>query len=274
MPAPRLGIVAGAGALPARLLDACRATGRETFVLAIERHADAALVADVPHAWVRLGALGSAIKILRDNRVDEIVLAGSVGRPTMSDLMPDGRALRLLAKGVLSGGDDALLKSVIKTLETEEGFKVIGAQDLLAGDLAPEGRIGAHAPDAVAEADIARGIAILRAMGAADLGQAVVVQQGVALGVEAVEGTDALLERVGPLKRSGPGGVLVKLPKPGQELRADIPVIGARTAERAATAGLRGIAVQAGGALLLDRARLVDTADRAGLFLGGLKQPA
>jgi len=162
---------------------------------------------------------------------------------------------------------------VIETREREEGFRVVGAQELLAGELAPSGRLGAHAPDAQAEADIVRGVAIVRALGAADLGQAVVVQQGVVLGVEAVEGTDALIQRAGDLRRGGPGGVLVKLPKPGQELRADLPVIGRRTVERAAAAGLRGIAVAAGATLVLERDAVIECADRGGLFLLGIAPP-
>ncbi|MSO70788.1 MAG: LpxI family protein [Alphaproteobacteria bacterium] len=270
----KLGIVAGGGSLPGKILDACRATGREAFILALENHAEPALVANAPHAWVRLGAIGTALQILRDNGVAELVIAGKVGRPSLADLRPDGRALRFLASGLLSGGDDALVKAVIRELEHKEGFRVIGAQDLLAGEIASLGRIGTHAPDTMAESDIARGVAVARAMGAVDLAQSVVVQQGIVLGVEAVEGTDALLERTGALRRGGPGGVLVKLPKPNQELRVDMPVIGIRTIERAASAGLRGVAVAAGATLILQRDAVIAAADQAGLFLIGLATPS
>jgi hypothetical protein len=111
-------------------------------------------------------------------------------------------------------------------------------------------------------------------MGAADVGQATVIQDGLVLGVEALEGTDALLARCGPLRRAGPGGVLVKLSKPGQERRADLPTIGVKTVEGAAAAGLRGIAVEAGGTLVVDLPAVVATADRAGLFIVGISQKA
>ena len=111
-------------------------------------------------------------------------------------------------------------------------------------------------------------------MGAADVGQATVIQDGLVLGVEALEGTDALLARCGPLRRQGPGGVLVKLRKPGQERRADLPTIGVATVEAAAQAGLRGIAVEAGGTLVVDAPAVTDAADRAGLFLIGMKLDA
>ena len=111
-------------------------------------------------------------------------------------------------------------------------------------------------------------------MGAADVGQATVIQDGLVLGVEALEGTDALLERCAPLRRAGPGGVLVKLSKPGQERRADLPTIGVKTVEGAAAAGLRGIAVEAGGTLVVDAPAVIAAADRQGLFLVGIKADA
>jgi DUF1009 family protein len=135
----------------------------------------------------------------------------------------------------------------------------------------PEGALGRVEPDAEAAADIAHGLRIARALGALDIGQAVVVQQGLVLGVEAIEGTDALIARCAGLRRDGPGGVLVKAAKPGQERRIDLPAIGARTVAAAAAAGLRGIAAEAGAALLLDRDEVVRRADAAGLFVVGVR---
>jgi DUF1009 family protein len=126
-------------------------------------------------------------------------------------------------------------------------------------------------PDAEAELDIAHGLHIVRALGALDIGQAAVVQQGLVLGVEAIEGTDALLQRCAALRRDGPGGVLVKVEKPGQERRADRPVIGPETVAKAAAAGLRGIAAEAGIVLVVDRDELVRRADAAGLFVVGVR---
>jgi hypothetical protein len=128
-------------------------------------------------------------------------------------------------------------------------------------------------PDAQAEDDIALGFRVVRALGALDIGQAAVVQQGLVLGLEAIEGTDALIARCAALRREGPGGVLVKAPKPGQERRADLPTIGRRTVEAAAAAGLRGIAVEAGASLVIDHAAVAVAADRAGLFVVGVAPP-
>ncbi len=266
----KLGILAGGGPLPGYLIRACRDAARDVFVVAFENHADPVIVAEAPHEWVRLGEAGATLDMLRRHGVREVVLAGPVGRPRLGDLRPDGRGLKLLSKGLLNKGDDGILRVIIDALEREEGYKVVGAEDVLAGVLAPAGTLGACRPDAVAEADISRGVSVLRALGAADVGQAVVVQQGVVLGVEAVEGTDALLARCAGLRRDGAGGVLVKLPKSNQDRRADLPAVGPNTIGHAAEAGLRGVAVGAGACLLFERTATIEAADGAGLFLVGI----
>jgi DUF1009 family protein len=188
-------------------------------------------------------------------------------------LRPDWRAAKFLARvGYRALGDDGLLKAIIREFEGE-GFRVVGADAILSSAVAPVGPLGRHAPDAQAEDDIALGFRIVRALGALDIGQAAVVQQGLVLGVEAIEGTDALIARCAGLRREGAGGVLVKAPKPGQERRADLPTIGPRTVEAAAAAGLRGIAIEAGASLVIDRAALVAAADRTGLFVVGVARP-
>jgi hypothetical protein len=267
-----LGIVAGSGDLPRRLIENCRATGRPFFVLALEGEADAAMLAEVPHAWCRIGAAATGIDLLRANRVGELVLAGGVKRPSVASLRPDWRAAKFFARiGLRALGDDRLLSAVIKELE-REGFAVIGAERLLDDSaVMPEGPVGKLVPDPVARADIEHGLRIARAVGALDIGQSVVVQQGMVLGVEAIEGTDALLHRCGGLRREGPGGVLVKIEKPGQERRADRPVIGPQTIAVAAEAGLRGIAAEAAAVIILDRDAVARAADTAGLFVVGVK---
>jgi UDP-2,3-diacylglucosamine hydrolase len=266
----KLGIVAGGGELPRLLVEACRDRGREVFVLALEGAAEPSTVADVPHAWCRLGAAATALSLLRANQVTDLVLAGRVARPSFTALRPDWRAAKFLARvGLAALGDNGLLSAVVKELE-REGFRVTGADELLEAAVMPEGPLGTLGPDEEAEADIARGLSLARALGALDIGQAVVVQEGLVLGVEAIEGTDALLRRCGALKREGPGGVLVKVEKPGQERRADRPTIGPKTVLLAAEAGLRGIAVEAGATLVLDREELRRTADAAGLFVVGV----
>jgi DUF1009 family protein len=266
-----LGIIAGSGALPRRLVQNCRAAGRPVFVLALQGEADEATVADVPHAWCRIGAAAKALDLLRANSVKDLVLAGGVRRTSLSALLPDWRAAKFFARvGYRALGDDGLLSAIVKELE-REGFLVVGADDILgADDLMPLGLLGRHRPDDEAKADIEHGMRVAHALGAVDIGQAVIVQQGLVLGVEAAEGTDELLRRCAALRRDGPGGVLVKMAKPGQERRADRPTIGPRTVALAAASGLRGIAAEAGMALVIDRAELVRVADQAGFFLIGV----
>ncbi len=228
---------------------------------------DPATVDGFPHIALRIGEAGRIIAALKEAGVVDLVMAGGVRRPSLSEIGLDWRGVQLFARiGAGALGDNGLLAAIGRELE-REGFRLVGAKDILAGGVAIAGVLGRCQPDAQAHADITHGILVARALGAVDVGQSVVVQQGLVLGVEAIEGTDALLQRVGPLRRDGPGGVLVKIAKPQQDRRIDLPTIGPATIECAAAAGLRGIAVEAGNAIILDRAAAVAKADAAGLFL-------
>ena len=266
-----LGIIAGGGPLPGLIARACRGEGREILVIAFEGETDPETCVGVPHRWLGLGAVGALLKSLRQASCREVVLAGSIRRPSLSSLKVDLRGMRLLGRiaRAKTKGDDALLSLVIAELE-DEGFTVVGADDLIATLCAPASVIGQRAPDEDAERDIAVGIEAARALGAQDIGQAVVVQAGRVLGVEGVEGTDGLIERCAALQEAGPGPVLVKMKKPGQERRVDLPTIGADTIERLAEAGFRGVAVEAGETLILERDRAVARADEHGVFLVGV----
>ena len=183
---PKLGILAGGGDLPARIVEACRRTGRAFFVIAFEGQADAHTVEGCDHAWVPLEKAGKTIKLLNRAAVAEVVMAGHVRRPSLTSLRPDLRAARILARiGKAAGGDDALLTAIVGELESE-GFRVVGPDEILTDTLAPAEVYGAVAPDARAAGDIERGIEVIRGLGALDVGQAVVVQHGVVLGIEAV----------------------------------------------------------------------------------------
>ncbi len=263
--APKIGIVAGGGDMPVRIAAACRRAGRNVFILGLEGQADPeTLDAD---AWIRLGQAGRGLELLRHADVEELAVVGRVVRPSLRQLRPDAWSARFLAKaGKTVLGDDSLLSALAREIE-REGFRIIAPESILDDLLAVEGAYGAHAPDRSALADIERGIAVARALGALDVGQAVIVQQGHVLGVEAAEGTDGLIERCGRLRLGGDGGVLVKIAKPGQDRRLDLPSVGPATIEAASAAGLRGIAVEAGGALVVDRDAVIRAADASGLFV-------
>ena len=267
--ARRLGIIAGGGTLPRLLVEAGRSSGRDPFVLCLEGFADEKDYADVGHATAPVAKVGRIVEALKSAGCRDLVLAGRMRRPDFRTLVPDFRGVSLLAKLVGARGDDAILRIVIEDLE-KDGFKVLGVDDILSDLLASEGPIGKHDADARARSDIARGVAVLRALGDLDVGQAATVQDGIVLRIEAAEGTDGLLERTAHLARRGQGGVLVKLKKAGQERRADLPAIGPDTVKGVASAGLAGIAVEVGGALVLDREEVARLADDAGVFVVGI----
>ncbi|MCO6419065.1 UDP-2,3-diacylglucosamine diphosphatase LpxI [Siccirubricoccus sp. KC 17139] len=263
-----LGIVAGSGEVPLRVACAAQAAGRPVFAALLDGFADPADWAGIPHIRERVGAAGAILAAFRARGIRQLVLSGGVQRPSLLSLRPDAAGARLLARigRAYFQGDDGLLRAVARALEAE-GFEVVAAHAVMADLIPSAGQLGAVAPDAQARADIARAIAVVRALGAVDVGQGAVVQQGLVLGVEAIEGTDALLARCAGLRREGPGGVLVKLVKPGQDRRLDLPTIGPSTIAGAKAAGLAGIAIEAGGSILVDRPATLAAADAAGIFL-------
>lgn len=270
-PIRKLGIIAGSGLLPAQIIESCKATGRDYFILGIEGHADATLLANNPHRMVRLGAVGEALTALRENQVKDIILAGRVGRPSIASLRPDFTATKLIARlgKKIFNGDDSLLKSVINYLE-EEGFNVVSAQDVLQSLIAPKSVLTKRKPTVQELSDITLGFKAAHALGALDIGQAVVIENGYILAVEAAEGTDGLLARTAALKQYDAGvGILIKCKKPTQEKRADLPTIGPDTVEVAHKAGLAGIAVEAGFSIILDQKKLIERADELSLFVIG-----
>lgn len=266
----RLGIIAGSGSLPLLLAAAARDQGRDFFVLCLQGQADLKQYSSFPHAVTRLGETARTINTLKSAGVDQLVMAGAVRRPALSELKPDLRTMRLFARlGFSAVGDDALLKAVMSEFEGE-GFQVVGAHEILPSLLTPFSVLTSEHPSPENNADIAAGMKVAKTLGALDVGQAAVVQQGIVLGVEAVEGTDALLSRASGLRRKGRGGVLVKASKPQQERRLDLPTIGEKTVLNAYKAGLEGIAIEAGASMIVNRDEAVALADRLGLFIAGV----
>lgn len=267
-----LGIIAGGGRLPAQLIGACRHINRPVFVIAFEGITPSELLIEVPHATVRLGAVGEALAYLRNAGAHELVIAGHMKRPAIASLRPDSTGARMLAHigKAFFGGDDKLLSSVVSFLE-QEGFSVIGTDQVMQSLVADSGVLGSITPDAQTYSDIALGLNAAKTLGVLDIGQAVIVEHGYVLGVEAAEGTEALINRAGQLKRvSGRAGVLVKARKPQQDQRVDLPTIGPDTIAQLHAAGLAGVAIEAGGCLMLDRDALIDTANRLGMFVVGV----
>ena len=272
----RLGIIAGGGELPIAIAESARAAGREVFVFALQGMAAEQDVNPFPHDWGSLGEVGKGMKSLRDAGVTEVTLAGKVSRPEWNAIKLDARGALALPKVVAAAmkGDDALLRVMVELFE-KEGFRVIGTAEAAPNLVVPKGKLGRYAPTKDQESDIAIGVKVARALGALDIGQAVAICDGLVLALEAAEGTDAMIARIANLPAPVRGtaakrrGVLVKTPKPKQERRVDLPVIGMHTIERVADVGLAGVAVEAGAALLLHRQKTIEAADRLGLFLIG-----
>lgn len=267
----KLGIIAGGGSIPKKLIEFCKKNKRDYFVLAIEGNADKNLIDDsVPHQWIRIGQAGTGFKRFHDEKVQDVIMIGTIRRPGFFDLMPDLRTTAFFAKiGMKSLGDDGILRALVKEIESE-GMAVKGVHEVLPEILVKKGVLGRHKPDKQAEADIHRGIEVALELGKLDVGQAVIVQQGLVLGVEGIEGTDELIRRCGDYRRKGEGGVLVKLRKPQQDMRIDLPTIGPRSVTRAKESGLRGIALHAGNGLIVDEDEVIRLADKEGLFVIGV----
>ncbi|MBP2238034.1 DUF1009 family protein [Sinorhizobium kostiense] len=275
----RLAIIAGAGALPHHVAEAARRQGEDPFIIALSREADAEWTG-FDHSILAIGDFAAISRTFATEGIDRVVLSGSVRRrPEWRDIRPTLKTLvkvPSVIRTLVSGGDDAVLRMAIALIEAS-GAHVIGAHDVVPDLLADAGPIGIHAPAAEDRRDIAAGIAAADALGALDVGQGAVAVGGRVVALEGAEGTDAMLARVAALKADGRvstrrRGVLVKLCKPQQDERADLPSIGPSTVAGAEAAGLAGIAVEAGRALVLERSEVVEAANRCGLFIIGIER--
>lgn len=266
----KLGIIAGGGTLPRRIAEAHANAGGGVFMVAFIEITPDATIDGIDHAWVKLGRIQDAMDAMISARVEDVVMAGPIKRPAFSSLDLDGRGAKLIFRaGRKAFGDDGLLSVIVKEIESD-GFRVIAVDDVLGGVLAPVGRIAGSDPNDAARSDIERGVQVLRHLGPVDVGQSIAVQEGLVLAVEAVEGTDAMITRAGPLRRDGPGPILVKISKPGQERRADMPTIGPDTIHNARAAGFRGVAIEAGATLLLDADVVRAVAGEGDFFVVGV----
>ena len=272
-----VGVIAGGGAMPFAVAEQLVARGITPVLFALKGACDPVRAEKFRHHWISVGQVGRATRLFREEGCRDLIFIGSLVRPALSEIRLDLGTLRVLPHVMTAfrGGDNHLLSGVGRILETQ-GFRMVGIKDVAPGLLMPEGPITRVAPSANAIADIARGREVLDALGSFDIGQAAIVIDGHVVAVEDIEGTDGLLGRVARLREAGriraksARGVLVKAPKRGQDLRYDLPTIGARTVEGAAKAQLAGIAVIAGNTIAADAQDMIDAADRAGLFVQGL----
>lgn len=255
-----LALIAGKGALPEEIVKACP---ERPWVASLAGFAPDTLT---PDETFRLENLGSFLNALRSRGVREVCFAGGVRRPPIDPTAIDAETQPLVQRiaAAMQQGDDAILRTILSIFE-DAGLRVRGAHDLVPGLLPETGDLAGAMPEA-ARADVARARSILGAMGEADTGQACVVLNGQALALEGLFGTDWMLQSLAA-RPDGRGGVLYKAPKPGQDRRVDLPTIGPATIDGAAAAGLDGVAIEAGGVLLLGREDTLRRARDLGLFL-------
>lgn len=274
-PQTPLGVLAGGTIIPIEIAEALRARGRDVHIVALEGEADPA-IARFPHTWVNWGAIGRMISAFQKAGCQEIVIVGRVRRPNLMGLRPDGLFWRTLPQllGFLRGGDDTILRMVIAFFE-RHGLTVRGVADVAPELVAPEGPIAGPGALDGDRADILTACRALTALGPFDAGQAAVADRaGRLLALEGADGTDAMLRRLAATRGRNSGaladGVVVKLPKSGQEMRIDLPTIGPDTVRRATEARLEGIAVAAGTTIIADRLGLAQAAQAAGVSVIGL----
>jgi len=271
-----LGIIAGGGELPRAIAESARAAGRDVFVLAINGTTDP-WAKDYPSEWLSLGEPGRAIKALHAHNCSDLTLAGRVQRPKFSEIKLDAKGVMAAPRVIAAAlkGDDALLRSLVDMFQ-REGFRIIGAAEAAPDLIAKAGLMGRVRPSDENNADIAQALKIVHALGAFDVGQAAIVCEGLPLAVEAAEGTDAMISRIVMLPEhfrgsaGKPRGVLVKAPKPIQDRKTDLPVVGVETVRNVSKAFLAGIAIEAGGAIIVDRTAVIAEADKLGVFLIGI----
>ena len=271
----KLALIAGGGALPVSVAARCEAEGRPVFVIRLAGFADPHL-AHYPGVDAGMAEIGRILSAMKKADCRAVCLAGVVNRPDFRTLKPDFKGATLLPGIVKAAtqGDDALLRKILSVFEAE-GFAVEGADDILGGETLPAGALGTVRPTEAQLSDLRKALHVAEKSGELDIGQGAVVCDGLVLAVEAQEGTDAMLMRVaglpGDLRGSAADrkGALGKAPKPIQDLRVDMPVIGARTVELAAAAGLAGIGGTAGKLIVIDRPAIVEAADRLGLYVWG-----
>jgi len=276
-----LAMICGGGSLPLAVADAVAARGRRVVLFPLRGAAEGTPVERHSHHWIYVGQIGKFLRLARAEGCREVVFIGALVRPSIWQVHPDLVGLSFLPKVLRAfrGGDNHLLSGMGKLLEGE-GLRLRGAHEVAPQILVPEGTLGRVQMTERDRADIALGLDYLHAAGPFDVGQAVIVAGRHILAVEAAEGTDGMLARMAEMRANGRvraprgAGVLVKAPKPHQDRRFDLPSVGPTTVEGAARAGLAGIAVIAGETVIAEPAAMTVAADKAGLFVVGVRGPA
>ncbi len=262
-----IGLIAGGGQFPLLVAKGAAAQGHRVVAVFFKGHSNFEVSEFVDNSVeLKLGQLSKLISFFKKNEVDKVVMAGTINKPKALDIRPDFRAAKLLFK-LATKGDDVLLRAITGEFENE-GMKVVGPHVFAPQLLTPAGQLTRRAPSVIESTDLATGWKIARELGRLDIGQCVVLREGIITAVEAIEGTDAAIKRGCEL--GGKGCCIVKVFKPGQEDRVDMPSIGLKTVQGMHELGATCLGVEAGKSLFFDLDKAVDFADRHGITIVGL----
>lgn len=275
----KIAMIAGRGALPRVLAERLAVRGPGPLIFGVVNEHEE-WIREYDHEILGWGQFGKLFRALEERGVSQILLAGAFTRPAIEITKMDWEAIKTLPQvlGFMIGGDNSLLSGVIKVFE-KRGVEVVAAQDIMPELLAPRGALVGRKPNKKANYNMKRASEATQILGQLDIGQAAVAVGGRVVAVEGVEGTDGMLSRIkdlrasGKLTENGKNGVLVKAIKPNQDIRVDLPTVGADTAIMAHEAGLAGIAVHAGHSFILDREEMIQNAKERGLFVFGFADP-
>ncbi|WP_198027059.1 LpxI family protein [Candidatus Paracaedibacter symbiosus] len=262
-----LGLIAGQGDLPRLIIKKCAMQNRPIFVAAIEGQTPPETVKDIDHIWLKIGKIGSFIEAFNKHKIKEVVFAGGIKRPNFSNISLDWEGVKLAAAiSYKTLGDDAILTAITDLLESK-GFRILAPADIL-HDIRPKaGVLTLKSPTEEEIADINKGIRILDLLSSGDVGQAIIIQMGQVLGIEAIEGTEQLIRRVRDYKLATEGGLLVKTPKIQQNLKIDLPTIGIQTLHQLHASQLNGVAIEADRSQIIDQEAVIKLANELGLFI-------
>ena len=270
----RLGLVAGSGDLPISILKECEKSDIKPFVVVLKDFAKESDYREYTHKPLKFGDVGKAISFFRKNKVKHIVFAGAVKKPDLKTIWPDLKGFFLLMQLLRCKifGDDTILQTAIKFLE-KEGFEILPVDKIVKDIKISHGIAGnIQLPNEDYIHDMELGIKVLRQIGDLDIGQSIVIQNGIVMGIECIEGTEKLIERCGHLKyTTGRKPILVKIKKTKQTRKIDLPAIGEDTITQLKQAGFAGVAIDYENGLVINREATINLANKNKIFIYGVK---
>ena len=268
----KIAIFAGEGSLPRQVYEAAKKQKKECFVVGLEGNVCKSDFKPEDYEEYPVHYVGKIIEAIKFRGIEHVVLAGRVSRGSISKLLLDIKGAKLFAKIVKNGlNDNAVLHSLIKFLENE-GFTIVSADSIATDLVAEKGSLTDSIPSDAVQKDIKQGYKILQGVANFDVGQSLVIQDGLVLGVEAAEGTDELIKRCGSIqqKLGEEGAILIKIVKPAQDKRVDLPCVGVHTIDMLDKYGLQGVAIEAGYTIILDKKATIEAANEKNIFIYGV----